>query len=165
MKAKPIPEELKDLLDYNPENGDLRWTKSINSMAQKGDMAGTTDSYGYRVLQYNGSQYKVHRVVWFLHYGYQTGSHIDHIDGNPGNNIIKNLREADFNANNRNKKLDQRNKTGISGVRKRTERTSYEVTIGKKNYIGSYEDFFEACCARKSAENKYGFHENHGRIE
>ena len=23
---------------------------------------------------------------------------------------------------------------------------------------------FEACCARKSAENKYGFHKNHGTV-
>lgn len=24
-------------------------------------------------------------------------------------------------------------------------------------------DFFEACCARKSAENRFGFHANYGR--
>ena len=29
--------------------------------------------------------------------------------------------------------------------------------------LGAFDDWFEAVCARKSAEAKKGFHENHGR--
>ena len=34
---------------------------------------------------------------------------------------------------------------------------------GKLIYLGGYKKIFDAACARKSAERKYGFHLNHGR--
>jgi len=48
-----------------------------------------------------------------------------------------------------------RNGTNKYRVRIRTDNT--------EKYLGLFESFFEACCVRKSAENKYGFHENHGK--
>jgi len=39
-----------------------------------------------------------------------------------------------------------------------------KITLLKTlKYLGSYQDIFEAICARKSAEHKYGFHRNHDK--
>lgn len=41
---------------------------------------------------------------------------IDHIDGNPFNNSIENLREVDFTQNSRNARVRKDNKTGYPGI-------------------------------------------------
>lgn len=58
------------------------------------------------------------------------------------------------------------NKTGISGVYWCKDRKKWTARISVNNktkYLGRFDDFFEACCARKSADNTYNFHMNHGK--
>ncbi len=53
---------------------------------------------GYRYVKINNKNYKYHRVVYFLHnpewdiHNSSTDNSIDHIDRNPSNNSIENLR-------------------------------------------------------------------------
>ena len=64
------------------------------------------------------------------------------------------------------KKKQINNSSGITGVCWYERDNKWEVQIyfcGKKNYLGRFEDFFEACCVRKAAEVEYGFHPNHGK--
>lgn len=64
-----------------------------------------------------GKSKKVHIVVWTLHNGaVPEGCIVDHYDGNPWHNKIKNLRATTHAVNARNKKISSRNKTGITGV-------------------------------------------------
>jgi len=56
-------------------------------------------------------------------------------------------------ANTRTCKIYKTNKTGISGVQWRALRNSWQVSFGTRS-LGSSKDFFEACCLRKSAEQK-----------
>ena len=65
------------------------------------------------------------------------------------------------NKNNYLEKLQKNNRTGIHGVF--ITKNGYLVKCLQK-IIFSTDDFFEACCARKSAEIANGYHKNHGRI-
>lgn len=60
-------------------------------------------------LNYAYSQYRLHRIVYEIMYGnIPDGKQIDHIDGNPFNNQINNLRCVDAKLNNRNMKKHNR---------------------------------------------------------
>lgn len=58
----------------------------------------------------------IHRIVWALHFPISEYKVIDHIDGNPWNNRIENLREVDRATNSRNMKRSTSNKSGVTGV-------------------------------------------------
>lgn len=83
---------------------------------------------------------------------------IDHIDGNPYNNIRKNLRIIDKFNNAKNLKRYSNNKTGIKGVsyEKRTNKYKAYITCEKNRInLGSYNKIEDATKIRKEAENKY----------
>ena len=75
-----------------------------------GDQAGTLrkDNGYYTVINgKNGRNVYVHRVIWFLCKNEDPGKFvIDHIDGNPSNNKIENLRKVTAGENSRNIKKE-----------------------------------------------------------
>lgn len=52
---------------------------------------------------------------------------------------------------------------GVYFVERTLKPPYWRVHIGEA-LVGKYDSFFEACCARKSAENRHEYHENHGEI-
>ena len=83
---------------------------------RKGDVAGCKAN-GYYVVQYNGSSWPAHRVIWIILKGYLENDFvIDHIDGNQLNNNIKNLRKTTQKYNRRNASMQVNNKFGKTGV-------------------------------------------------
>jgi hypothetical protein len=57
-----------------------------------------------------------------------------------------------------NQRVSRDNKSGITGVYKEKQTSSWKAYIrvkGSQITLGRFRDFFEACCARKSAEMKY----------
>lgn len=107
-----------------------------------------------------GKSMPAHRIIWEMVYG-ECPDVIDHINGDKHDNRLVNLRNVDRAENMRNRKLNKRNKSGINGVS--TRKDGKWLVVIRTKYIGLFDNFFEACCARKSAEYKAGFHENHGR--
>jgi hypothetical protein len=110
-----------------------------------------------------------HRAAWIISYGdIPDGYQIDHIDHDGTNNKLENLRCVTAQENQRNRKLDVRNKSGMNGIRER-KNGKFEVstkTFGKYTYIGSYCTLDEAIAARDAFYLAEGnFHQNHGLLE
>ena len=71
---------------------------------------------------------------------------VDHIDRNPQNDRVENLREADKSINALNTEPRSNNKTGVKGVW-RDKRGKYQSSVyhkGRKIYLGTYETLEEA---------------------
>lgn len=85
----------------------LRWKegKEYNGFRKQHSVAGTIPKNGsYMSVRFKNETYRVHTVVWLLHNkSFSKDMVIDHIDGDPQNNKISNLREVDasFNCKNR----------------------------------------------------------------
>ncbi len=91
-------------------------------VAMKGSTAGakskTTGAWATAV-SIDGKRKRIlcHRIVWELNNGpIPKGLVIDHIDRNPSNNSLSNLRVVKQSVNCRNSSLSKRNKTGVTGV-------------------------------------------------
>jgi len=144
-KVKPIDyEEISEAVYY--KDGLLFWKKNDKP-------AGTTTAAGYSKVQINKIAYSAHRLVWVLfNKEIPLDKQIDHIDRNPNNNRIENLRLADSvsNALNRSCKISN---TGIRGVSKDRKYYKVSFTVNSKSiHVGYYKDLNEA---RKVAEEYY----------
>lgn len=150
------------LFTYQPDTGRLLWKESRPGRGCiAGREAGSVGKHGYLTVMVDGKRYYAHRIVWELANGpIPPDKFIDHIDGDKVNNRLANLRLVTLSENQRNAKFPRNNTTGVMGVR--PKKKGFEVTCAGQ-YVGFFGDFFEACCARKSAERCMGFHPNHGR--
>lgn len=159
---------LTTCLDYNSETGVFIWKKRFNSLsrAKIGSIAGGVQPDGYIKIGLNGAVYAAHRLAWYYVYGNWPRQHIDHINHNRTDNRIKNLREVNISENGRNRKLDKRNKSGVTGVYWAKYANKYEVRIcsnSKKYFGGMFYDIEQAIICRKRLEADLGFHNNHGQ--
>ena len=99
---KQISTECFELLRYNHKTGELFWKPRGDKRwdaRYANALAGSLNTRGYvdvRIsIDGSSQQYKAHRISWLLYYGVDPVNYqIDHIDGNRGNNCIKNLRLA-----------------------------------------------------------------------
>ena len=182
-KDLPSPELLRKLLRYDPETGKLFWRERPVEMfldAKKpkqicaswnarfaGQQALThVQSSGYLQGSVGNKSFRAHRVAYAIYYGRWPVNQVDHIDHNRSNNTIKNLREVSNTQNAKNKRMSPRNTTGVTGVvfsKELGKYLSYICVAGKSKYLGCFETIEGAAEARKQANQKYGFHENHGR--
>jgi len=169
--AIPSIERLRQLLAYDPDTGKFKWRASET-------MCGTRNSrwagrpaltgkhrQGYLQGRIDGKHVFAHRVAWALHYGMWPSSHIDHIDHDPSNNRIENLREVSSAENARNMSKMKNNSSGITGVYwcKAFGKWNAKIRINRKLInLGRFSEFEDAVRCRKAAEAKYGFHTNHG---
>ena len=107
---------------------------------------------------------KCSRIIFLLHKGYLAkNKNIDHIDGNPLNNRVENLREATDYENNQNSKLPKNNTSGIKGVYWDKKSKKWRVMMyayGKNHYFGFFESYDEAVKvamdARKKLHGEFG---------
>jgi hypothetical protein len=172
-KNKPIDiDRLRDLLDYDSTTGRFTWRISRGT-AKVGDEAGGIDKKGYRRIKFDNVQFLGHRLAWVIYYGEDPGElQIDHIDRNPSNNSISNLRLASHSQNQRNINIYSGNISGVIGVyfHKIKKKWVSQIKINGENiYLGTFINKQDAINARISAEDRYftdGFiPDNPGRIE
>lgn len=169
-EEKPTQEWLKQILDYDPETGLFVWKIAKGPVKDRiGTVAGcvheTHSGKRYIRIHVDGKMYSAHRLAWLHMTGKYPEDQIDHEDGNGENNRFSNLCEATNASNAKNRRLRSDNSSGVAGVRFDKQRKRFVAFIkaeGKNKFIGRYKTLEEAAKARKEAQIKYGYHENHG---
>jgi hypothetical protein len=148
-------ETLKEWIDYDPNTGELTWLKSPHHLIKTGDVAGSYEKRGYKVIQVKKRLIKGHRTAWAITHGYFPIGEIDHIDNNPSNNRIGNLREVNRSKNQMNTKTPKNNTSGVKGVHYCNPKRKWIASISidkKKICIGHFTSIEEAIKARKQKE-------------
>lgn len=125
-----------------------------------GKVLGTVIKGGYRQVTFTheGVRYKelVHRVIWALHYDCWPEL-LDHIDRDPTNNKIENLRVANKKFNSINSGVPKNNVSGVKGVCWHKQANKWTAQIKndqKKVHLGTFEDLQDAVSARLQAEKR-----------
>lgn len=168
LRKHPLPsvEWLRGNLRYDPETGELWWTKPRRGRNRDKPAGFLDDRTGYyRVGVGPNTLIKRSRAAFALMEG-RWPECIDHINGDRADDRWVNLREVTQQENSRNQRRASRNTSGVLGVYWSKKRKKWRSRIGldgKLLCLGYYETIEEAADARKAAEVQYGFHENHGR--
>lgn len=167
MKSKERSIPVSTLREYFSYDGiNLIWKRTTTNRVKRGAIAGSKTVSGYLQVGFLGFDIKVHRIIWALLHGYWPELIIDHIDGNPLNNKIENLREANFNENVRNMRTPKHNTSGVKGVGfcKQTGRWTCWIWVNnKKIWLGRHATKEAAARAYAIASKKY--HKDFGRLK
>ena len=138
-------EELKKYLKYDSETGIFIWVMLPSRRVKRESQAGYKNKLGYIEIRFKGDLYLAHRLAWFLHFKEWPKGQIDHIDGNPTNNRISNLRDVDERANHQNQKKHRNgNKVGASFNNLQKKWTSFIYYERKAHYLGRFDTEQEA---------------------
>ena len=179
----PPPNELRQLLRYEPDTGNLFWRTRCDGMflgrgkpasqlcagwntRYAGSRAlGHKNNRGYFSGNICGVPVLAHRAIWAMVRG-EWPEFIDHINGDRADNRLSNLRSVSRVDNNRNRRLNRNNTTGSAGV-KRLENGRWTARIrvdGRSYWLGTFDTKTEAAEVRYAAQKQYGFHANHGSV-
>jgi hypothetical protein len=116
---------------YDPVTGDI--------ISPRGKVLKKTTPDGYKMIHLSMFSVLSHRYAWFYYYGEIAPDQIDHIDRNPSNNKIENLRSVTNTQNQYNR--------GAKGwyFCKRSQKYIATIRINSRNkYLGAYETADEA---------------------
>lgn len=152
-------DEMREYWSYDPETGEL-------TNLSRNYVVTAKDKNGYIKLSKttNGRSYQfyAHRVAWLMHHGtLDPKLHIDHINGDPSDNRIENLRLGTVAQNMRNRRMSSSNTSGVTGVTWNSTGKSWVVHVSTK-YYGSFQDFDEAAAFAKDLYKELGYGPNHG---
>lgn len=182
-KSIPTPKELRKLLVCDAEAGSLwwrergvEWFEDTASRTAKqncafwnakyvGKRAFTTLSYGYLRGRIDGRMYLAHRVIFAIVMGAWPVNELDHADHDRANNSFGNLKDVTHAQNHKNRSIPLSNTSGVMGVSWCSDRGKWRARIDverKRVCLGHYIQKSDAILARRDAEKKYGFHDNHG---
>lgn len=169
---------LKELLHYDPGTGIFTWRKrdfkwfryprSCHDWNYKraNSAAGCITKTGYMKIVILGVSYRSHRMIFLYMTGYLPPYQIDHINGIRHDNRWCNLRSATPLENSRNQRMREGSASGVTGVSwyENLNKWVAKIKVKRKNiHLGYFVNIGDAAEARKAAEIKYDFHQNHGR--
>ena len=163
-RIPPNQHHLREWFDYDSATGIFTWRKnSYRNPHRVGRVAGWRRKTGYVILRVPGfGEWMAHRVAWTYVNGLTIGdAEIDHIDGDPSNNAISNLRLATRSQQNQNKRVRSNARSGLKGAfyhapGKKNWRSAIKVD-GRLIYLGLFLTPEEAHAAyRSAAEEHFG---------
>lgn len=138
---------LRELLNYDELTGNFTW-RHPGKKRRLDRPAGCVKAPGYIVIRVDGVLLRAHRLAWLYVHGKWPALEIDHIDGNPSNNVLANLREADSRMNKQNRHVARSDSsTGIMGVQYDKKRGLYSTRIQTPSgikFLGRFADPLEA---------------------
>lgn len=79
--------DVKARLAYDSKTGEFRWLET-------GQVAGKPDGKSYLKISLKGKSYFAHRLVFLYMYGAWPRDEVDHVNGQPWDNRLINLRPA-----------------------------------------------------------------------
>lgn len=142
----PTNNQIAKLFTYYRIEGVLRWKEPAYFRRTDliGEIAGGKDGRGYLSVRINKKAYKIHRLIWFIEYG-TWPKMIDHIDGDPSNNFILNLRASDDTKNQHNRKSHRKGKLVGAHWNKRNQVWTSSIRINKKPvFLGRFDSEIKA---------------------
>lgn len=148
---------LKELLEYNPEDGFFRWRVERRRHAGKtviGSQAGYKNKQGYLVIGLDGKLYSAHRLAWFYMTGDWPTADTDHKNRNRVDNRFSNLRSASRAENLWNSGPHKDSKSGIKGIRYDVDRQKWRASIyvnGRERFLGRFALAADAQAAYRQA--------------
>lgn len=157
-------ESVKKQLHYDPLTGIFMRLNESNQYV----VAGSFNQKGRNRIEVCGKRFLASRLAWFIYYGEWPEDTVDHINGNPSDDRIDNLRLATNSEQQWNTGVRRNNTSGAKGVsfnKRRNEAglSPWEVYITvfyKRIHIGFFDDFDCAVEARRKASMTY--HGNFG---
>jgi hypothetical protein len=147
---------LKELLDYNHSTGIFTWKVRRNQYAVKGAAAGTLNKNNYIQITIDGQIHYAHRLVFLFLEGHLPEGIVDHLDGNPSNNCIENLRVCSDRDNASNKQRHREGSlVGAYWSKTRNKFVSQIKIQGKSRHLGQFDTAIEAHTAYLKALNEF----------
>jgi hypothetical protein len=107
-----------------------------------GKKKGSFDTHGRIQVLIAGKRYSEHRLVWLWFNGEFPDGDLDHINRNPADNRIENLRIVTRSQNKQNSGLYKNNTSGFKGVCLAGKWGTWKASIAidrKRYYLGSFE--------------------------
>lgn len=150
--------ELKTNLSYNQETGEFtRLIQNKNNRHKAGQVCGHKEKSGYVRVSVCNKRYQAHTLAWFYVHE-EWVKIIDHIDGNPSNNAISNLRPCTQSENCMNRTKKTKAASGHKGVYWNENKKLYVVNIfvrGVRLHFKTYKDYELACLVADEARDKW----------
>ena len=143
-------DRLNEVLYYDLSVNHFRWKIKPNWSIKIGAIAGCLHSNGRWIIKIDGKNHFEHRLIWLYHTGVWPKKHIDHINGNPSDNRLENLREATRSQNLLNRGVQKNNKsTGHKNICPNNSGYKVECRLDRKlHYLGTFRTVEEAIVVR-----------------
>ena len=181
VRADITPELCRQFLSYDPDTGKLSWKPrplDLFEGSQKPELscAGWNKRHagkaaftaptgsGHLSGRIRNIGFLAHRVAFAMHHG-RWPVLVDHINGDPTDNRIANLREATPQENQRNAKLSKNNSSGANGVyfNRQTGKWYCQIWIdGRAITQHGFATKEEATAERQRLNGLHGFTARHG---
>lgn len=140
-------ERLREVLEYKPETGEFIRRTKTGKKGNVGSAVGWKIADGRWMISVDGIKMRRSVAAWLYVNGAIPKNDIDHVNRDPSDDRLQNLREATRQQNMANKTIHKNNSCGFKGVHlhKQTGKWRATVRFNRKNkHIGLFSTKEEA---------------------